>query len=139
MRLRLIIGSLALLALVGCGGSSSSTTSTTSVASSVPATSPSTAAPATTTTVKATTTTVKARNGGAMPSVVGMNLQDAQDLIQEKTDVFFSSSFDCTGMGRSQIVDSNWVVVTQTPAPGTPIGEGDAKLGVVKIGETRVC
>ena len=68
-----------------------------------------------------------------------MNLQDAQDLIQEKTDVFFSNSFDCTGNNRSQIVDSNWVVVTQSPAAGMPIGEGDANLGVVKYGEARVC
>ena len=73
-----------------------------------------------------------------MPDVVCMNLQDAQDLIQE-AGVFFSDSFDATGQGRMQVVDSNWVVVSQDPAPGTPIGEGDANLGAVKYGEPNDC
>ena len=67
-----------------------------------------------------------------------MNLQAAQDLIQE-AGVFFSRSKDATGKGRAQIMDRNWVVVAQTPAPGEPIGEGDAVLSVVKIGEAGDC
>ncbi|MCU1367804.1 MAG: hypothetical protein JWN39_3443 [Ilumatobacteraceae bacterium] len=74
-----------------------------------------------------------------MPDVVCMNLQDAQDLIQSVTGVFYSRSFDATGASRMQIVDSNWVVVSQDPAPGTSIGEGDANLGAVKYGETADC
>lgn len=74
-----------------------------------------------------------------MPNVVCMNLQDAQDRIQAETPVFYSSSFDATGQDRSQIVDSNWIVVSQTPEPGTPIGEGDANLGAVKYGEPNPC
>ena len=35
-----------------------------------------------------------------------MNLQDAQDLIQEQG-VFLSRSQDATGGGRSQVIDSN--------------------------------
>jgi hypothetical protein len=73
-----------------------------------------------------------------MPDVVCMNLQDAQDEIQDHG-VFFSGSVDATGQGRSQIIDSNWVVVDQSPAPGLPIGEGDAELSVVKYGETTDC
>jgi beta-lactam-binding protein with PASTA domain len=73
-----------------------------------------------------------------MPDVVGMNLQEAQDTIQ-LTGVFFSRSFDATGEGRSQLVDSNWHVVCQSPPPGTPIAEGDANLGAVKYGEFGVC
>jgi hypothetical protein len=69
-----------------------------------------------------------------MPDVVGMNLQAAQDLIQE-AGVFLSRSEDATGAGRLQINDSNWVVVAQTPAPGELIGEGDAVLSAKKIGE----
>ena len=69
-----------------------------------------------------------------MPNVMCMNLQDAQDLIQT-VGVFFSQSVDATGQGRSQIIDSNWQVVAQTPEVGTPFGEGDAVLAVVKIGE----
>lgn len=73
-----------------------------------------------------------------MPDVLCMNLQDAQDLIQENG-VFFSRSADASGKGRNQIVDSNWVVVGQTPAVGALIGEGDAVLSVVKIGEPSPC
>ena len=73
-----------------------------------------------------------------MPDVVCMNLQDAQDEIQDHG-VFFSGSVDATGQGRNQVIDSNWVVVDQSPAPGSPIGEGDAELSVVKYGETTDC
>ena len=69
-----------------------------------------------------------------MPDVVGMNLQAAQNLIQE-AGVFLSRSEDATGAGRMQVNDSNWVVVAQTPAPGELIGEGDAVLSAKKIGE----
>jgi hypothetical protein len=36
-------------------------------------------------------------------------------------------------------MDSNWIVVDQTPAPGTPIGEGEAILYVVKLDEPNPC
>jgi PASTA domain len=73
-----------------------------------------------------------------MPNVVCMNLQDAQDLIQEQG-VFLSLSQDATGEGRMQILDANWQVVSQFPAAGTPIDEGDAMLDVVKYGESSPC
>ncbi|MBJ8348371.1 PASTA domain-containing protein [Antrihabitans sp. YC2-6] len=73
-----------------------------------------------------------------MPNVVCMNLQDAQDLIQE-SGVFYSRSFDATGDGRNQIIDSNWLVVSQNIPPGTPFDEGDANLGAVKYGESNPC
>ncbi|WP_233533089.1 PASTA domain-containing protein [Antrihabitans sp. YC2-6] len=76
--------------------------------------------------------------GGLMPNVVCMNLQDAQDLIQE-SGVFYSRSFDATGDGRNQIIDSNWLVVSQNIPPGTPFDEGDANLGAVKYGESNPC
>ena len=76
--------------------------------------------------------------GGVMPNVVCMNLQDAQDKIQENG-VFFSRSFDATGDGRNQIIDSNWIVVSQDPPAGSPIREGEANLGAVKIGEPSPC
>jgi len=69
-----------------------------------------------------------------MPLVVCMSLQEAQDEIQDHG-VFFSRSEDATGQGRSQLIDSNWQVVAQSPDPGTLIGEGDAVLQVVKYGE----
>ena len=69
-----------------------------------------------------------------MPNVMCTDLQEAQNLIQE-TGPFYSRSEDATGRGRSQIIDSNWVVVSQAPQPGASIGEGDATLSVVKDGE----
>ncbi|GAB06071.1 beta-lactam-binding protein with PASTA domain [Gordonia amarae] len=73
-----------------------------------------------------------------MPNVVCMNLQAAQDKIQE-AGVFFSRSEDASGQGRLQIMDRNWIVVAQTPDPGTPISEGDAVLSVVKTDEPNSC
>lgn len=73
-----------------------------------------------------------------MPNVVCMNLQDAQNAIQA-TGVFFSRSEDATGRGRSQMLDSNWIVVGQTPSPGTSFTEGEAVLSAVKIGEPNPC
>ena len=85
-----------------------------------------------------TTTTSAQAEGGIMPDVVCMNLQDAQDLIQENG-IFFSRSEDATGQGRLQIIDSNWRVVAQDPPPDSPIGEGDAVLSVVREGEPSSC
>ncbi len=73
-----------------------------------------------------------------MPDVTCQNLQDAQDEIQ-RAGVFFSRSDDATGQGRSQVIDSNWVVVDQQPPPGTTVGETEAILSVVKIGEPGGC
>jgi hypothetical protein len=73
-----------------------------------------------------------------MPDVVCMDLQAAQDEIQDHG-VFFSKSEDATGQGRRQLWDRNWVVVAQTPAAGAPIGEGEAVLSVVKDDEPSPC
>ncbi len=73
-----------------------------------------------------------------MPDVMCMNLQAAQNLIQD-SGVFFSRSVDASGKDRMQVNDSNWEVVGQTPAVGSPFGDGDAVLSVVKIGEPSPC
>jgi hypothetical protein len=152
---------LAGLLLAGCGESASESSaekearmesaaltlpSTTAPPESAPATVapttvPTTTAAPTTTTVPTTTTTAPPpppAPASLMPAVVCMNLQEAQDAIQ-RTGVFFSQSFDATGQGRMQLVDSNWVVVSQDPPPGTPITEGQANLGAVKYGEPGAC
>jgi hypothetical protein len=77
-------------------------------------------------------------DGPLMPDVVCLDLQLAQDTIQS-AGVFFSKSRDATGEGRRQILDRNWIVVAQTPPPGTPFGEGDAVLDVVKDDEPNDC
>lgn len=83
-------------------------------------------------------TTTAAAEPATMPNVVCMNLQAAQNAIQ-RAGVFFSRSEDATGEGRSQIVDSNWIVVSQTPPAGSPVTEGQAVLSAVKIGEPNPC
>jgi hypothetical protein len=74
----------------------------------------------------------------AMPEVVCRNLQDAQDDIQ-RAGVFFSSSEDATGQGRSQVVDSNWIVIRQTPPAGTLFRDNEAILYVVRTSEPNDC
>jgi hypothetical protein len=73
----------------------------------------------------------------AMPSVVGMNLQDAQNLIQTNG-VWLSVSHDLLGT-RNQLIDSNWKVCDQNIAPGQRVTgdvEGAIDLGVVKLEES---
>lgn len=161
-KLALVLAAAVILASCGSGGSDSdsqdaldaaeqriaeleeaaSTTSTTSGE-----TAPVTEAPVTTTVPEVTSPPTQAPTTAAptsspaalMPDVVCMNLQAAQDFIQSETGVFLSLSEDATGAGRSQIMDRNWVVVAQRPAPGAPIGEGDAVLSAVKIEEPNPC
>ena len=53
--------------------------------------------------------------------------------------VFLSFSEDATGASRTQVVDRNWTVVQATPAPGTPIIDGDPLFLVVKDEEFTGC
>lgn len=75
---------------------------------------------------------------GLMPDLVCFDLQAAQDEVQDHG-VFFSRSEDASGEGRRQLWDRNWVVVDQDPAPGIPIGEGDAVFYVLKDDEPHGC
>ncbi|MGV8872587.1 MAG: hypothetical protein ACOH2Q_08680 [Rhodococcus sp. (in: high G+C Gram-positive bacteria)] len=74
----------------------------------------------------------------SMPPVVCMNLQSAQNAIQA-AGIFYSRSVDASGASRMQVNDSNWIVVAQDPQPGVLVGEGDALLSAVKIGEPNNC
>jgi hypothetical protein len=72
----------------------------------------------------------------AMPAVVGMDLQSAQNLIQTNG-VFVSLSHDLLGT-RAQVLDANWTVCTQNIPAGERVTgevEGAIDLGVVKLGE----
>ncbi|WP_460863410.1 hypothetical protein [Rhodococcus aerolatus] len=146
-----IAGGVVLLLIVvgamgGRGGDSTSTaapaTSTTTAAAAPTTT---TAAPTTTTSVLPSVTVPPAAPAtsaepvrASMPDVVCMNLQAAQDLIQT-LGIFVSLSEDGTGAGRQQVLDRNWVVTAQRPAPGELFGEGEAVLTAVKIGEPSPC
>jgi len=78
-------------------------------------------------------------NDLTMPDLRCSDLQDAQDLMQELTGQFFAvDSYDASGAGRAQLIDSNWTVVEQSPAPGERIG-GDPKIGAVKDDEIATC
>jgi hypothetical protein len=72
----------------------------------------------------------------AMPNMVGVNLQVAQNTMQENG-VMYSVSHDLLGM-RSQVMDGNWQVCDQNiPAGQQVVGdvEGAIDFGVVKLGE----
>lgn len=150
-----IVGVVAIGAIGGIAGagkkdaavSPASTTVTPEVvATAAPTTLPVTLPPATAAPVTAPPATEGGVNpfGGdspedaLMPDVMCMNLQQAQNEIQDHG-VFFSRSEDATGQGRMQMVDSNWQVVGQVPEAGTPIGEFEAVLFVVKFGEPSPC
>lgn len=73
-----------------------------------------------------------------MPDLVGINLQDAQNAMQQ-LGVFFTTSTDASGLGRSQVIDNNWVVCGQNFPPGTQMTgdlEGKIDFTVAKIGES---
>lgn len=129
----------------GCGGGSDTATTTTTASTitqtaeaPAPAETPAATTNATTEMPTTTEAPTAATKTVLMPNVVCMNLQAAQNKIQD-AGVFFSRSVDASGQGRSQILDRNWIVVAQTPDPGTLIGEGDAVLSAVKIGEPNPC
>lgn len=75
-------------------------------------------------------------NGPVMPSVVGMVLQDAQDLLQSQGS-YLMDQIDATGGGRYQFFDSNWKVCSQEPSAGAPLASSDVvKLNTVKLDES---
>ena len=73
-----------------------------------------------------------------MPDLVGSNLQDAQNGIQDLTNfaIAVTTSHDSTGAGRQQVLDRNWKVCSQSVAPGTTITKGTRiDFGTVKLDE----
>jgi hypothetical protein len=80
-----------------------------------------------------------AKPSWAMPNLVGMDLQGAQDAIQSLTggEVWLSTSTDLTGMGRAQIIDRNWTVCSSTPSAGAAFNVTTTiDFGVVRDTET---
>lgn len=71
-----------------------------------------------------------------MPDVVGQVLQDAQDLLQTKGS-YFMDQRDASGLGRLQLIDSNWTVCRQSPKPGAKVVDtATVILWSVKLDET---
>ncbi len=70
-----------------------------------------------------------------MPNLVGQNLQLAQDTLQSLGS-YVHDQQDASGLGRIQVLDSNWVVCSQNPVAGTQTAlETMVQLASVKIGE----
>ncbi len=81
-------------------------------------------------------TTQAAEPTFTMPALVGMNLQLAQDTLQALGSYLMDQQ-DASGLGRVQVVDSNWQVFTQDPAPDALVPESTlVTLGAVKLDET---
>ena len=136
-----VAASLVVLALVaGCGTDDDAGTE--DAGAEATTTAPpdqSTVAPTTAPTSTTATTTATSASQPVMPEIAcGTNLQDAQNRVQE-AGVFYSRSEDATGQGRSQVVDGNWTVISQSPSAGTPITEGDPVFQVVKNEEFTSC
>jgi hypothetical protein len=71
-----------------------------------------------------------------MPMLVGQNLQVAQDILQSYGS-FFLSQEDASGAGRSQLIDSNWYVCTQSPQAGAVVSIAEfVTLWSVKLSES---
>ncbi len=60
--------------------------------------------------------------GIRVPNVVGKDHQLAQDTMQA-AGLYNLTEEDATGQGRNLIWDRNWVVVSQSPAPGSRVSE----------------
>jgi hypothetical protein len=55
-----------------------------------------------------------------MPSLVGQNLQLSQDQLQALGSYLMDQT-DAAGLSRVQVLDSNWQVCAQNPAPGKTV------------------
>ncbi|MGY1813252.1 hypothetical protein [Blastococcus sp. SYSU D00820] len=127
------------VAVSACGGgddASADAESTPSVVTETVTASPSTqpvAPPPASSTAPAPTTAAEPVVDFVMPNLVGVDLQTAQNTVQQ-FGVFYSVSHDLLG-SRNQVVDSNWIVCTQNVPAGQQVTgdvEGQIDFGVVK-------
>lgn len=79
---------------------------------------------------------LKKRAYFAMPKLGGANLQGAQNTLQSFGS-YLLNQVDATGAHRSQVLDREWKVCSQTPKPGTRTSIlALVTLRSVKLGET---
>ncbi len=73
----------------------------------------------------------------SMPNLVGANLQDAQNKLQDLGHGSIeTTSHDATAADREQVNDRDWVVCQQSVKPGDQVTEEDSvDFVVVKVGE----
>ena len=120
------------------------TTNTSAAPTTQTSTTPSPAAPPAETTAAAVVreppaspaTTPATEPTYTMPALDGMNLQLAQDTLQALGSYLMDQQ-DASGLGRVQVIDSNWQVCSQDPGPGSVIPESTlVTLAAVKLDET---
>jgi hypothetical protein len=70
-----------------------------------------------------------------LPDLVGQDLQAAQDEAQA-AGFYLLDDQDASGQNRLQIMDRNWTVCSQEPAPGTHPTDTLVTLNAVKDDET---
>lgn len=71
----------------------------------------------------------------ALPDLVGQDLQAAQDEAQA-AGFYVLDDQDASGQNRLQVLDRNWTVCSQDPAPGTHPTDTPVTLFAVKDSET---
>ncbi len=71
----------------------------------------------------------------ALPDLVGKGLQTAEDEAQA-AGFFALTSHDALGRRRDQVLDREWTVCFQDPAPGAAPSSTLVVLGAVRPGET---
>jgi hypothetical protein len=70
-----------------------------------------------------------------MPRLKGRNLQDAQDELQSRGS-YLLDQVDATNQARFQLLDSDWKVCRQSPAPGASVLKTKlVRLEAVKLDE----
>jgi TM2 domain-containing membrane protein YozV len=115
-KLALIVSPIVVvLFLVGAATSSESTSSSTASGSNSSSSSSSTT----------NSDTITVKDG------VGLDYQSAQDLWRAQGLVVMPAE-DATGADRIPVIDSNWVVVSQSPAAGEEVEEGSSITATVK-------
>lgn len=67
----------------------------------------------------------------AVPNGVGMNYQAAQDKWRA-AGLYVMPATDATGANRLMVLDSNWVVLGQSPKAGTKVVPGSDITATVK-------
>ncbi|MFI9610383.1 PASTA domain-containing protein [Streptomyces sp. NPDC052023] len=77
-----------------------------------------------------------AADTAALPDLVGQDLQAAQDEAQA-AGFFVLDDQDASGQNRLQVMDRNWTVCSQEPAPGTHPTDTPVTLFAVK--DTESC
>lgn len=136
LRRWVIVASVALATLAtGCSGPDAPAEPTRTVTVTVSAPAP---PPATVPSATPSPAGDAAGTRWTMPDVVGSNLQDAQNGIQDLTEfaIPVTTSHDSTGAGRQQVRDRNWKVCSQSVPPGTTITKGTRiDFGTVQLDE----